>query len=170
MASNINKMVEDNPLILFSLYSCEQAQRLERVAKELEKITSKWEAGSCINDFTKAYDLFYLWVLGAYEWSRTLNEHKKCFSMEFQDKLGTLLTTLTILRVPFAKQQLSGGKKNKEPIYAENSVTGIKNGLVFNIRGKSYNSRDVTNQFLEFLHSIGQEDISHNIPTNTKAN
>src|ERR1700687_2076506 len=68
--------------------------------------------------FIIAYSHFWLWVLAAYEVTRTMHQARVCFSVPLGNRLGTLKKQLSQLRVPFAKQELPG---EFEPIQGEAS-------------------------------------------------
>ena len=159
----INEIYQKKPLLGFSLYTQVQVETLERLAVDLSRISATWEQNNLVNDFQIYYGNFWLWTLGAYEVVRTMRQHRDCFSKRVQDEMDELNRSLKLMRVPFAKQELDGGRG---PIYAELSVVGVKNGLVFWVRGNEVNSADLIQKTMTFFTNIQIEDVVGTIPTN----
>jgi len=162
-ALTLDKLLKQNPLCRFSFYTYGQVQTLKRVGEEILRNTESWGSGEVIRDFEKNYDLFWLWMLGAYEVVRTMDENRICFIQEVHPKIRELKNLLAELRIPFAKQQLKGS--GKAPIYAELSVVGFRGGLVFSVKSVEYNSREIIRQFFAFVDSFKFEDILQEVPT-----
>jgi len=101
----IDRMLDKEPLILFSLYTAGQVRTLQDVGKELLSLLESTIVPKSIDgaSFNRAYGLFWLWVLGAYEVTRTMCQAKACFSRDLSMKLAGLKQRLSILRMPFAE-------------------------------------------------------------------
>ena len=167
----IEKMLSDNPLLLFSEYSQVQLQSLRLVREELrdlkpvEASNGTWNGGN----FERYYSFFWLWVLGAYECLRTMDQHRVCFSQRVQMKVTELKKKVAILRMPFAKQELQGeittGPKAKPTkFHGESSVIGVRNGYVFEVAGQEIESEVLMDDVLGFLTSIDRKDILQEMP------
>ena len=152
---------EATPLIAFSLYTAIQAQSLQRVGERLLSISKDWDATGASNDHLIYYDYFWLWVLGAYEVLRTMDEKNSMFAENVAIRTRQLKIEIAKLRMPFAKQELRG---NGGPIYAENSIAGVKHGLVFKIGDQTIHSDLLVRDVLDHLGSIELCDIKSALP------
>ena len=160
MDDKIGKLIEEEtPLIKCSLYTVTQAQSLRAVGDEIIGISKGLNDRGF--DVQRINDLFWLWVLGAYETVRTMDQHKECFAEPLQTKIYDKKVYLAKIRMPFAKQELRGSGK---PVYNELSADGFDNGLIFDIRGIQYNSTTVVDDFLTFIGSINPQDIVAAMP------
>ena len=157
-----------DPIFRFSIYTGGQILTLERVADKLLVLSKGWPSEdvdtSAVHNFTEYYDLFWLWTLGAFEVVRTMHQHRKsCFGPDLHEPMEDVLSELTLLRVPFAKQERPG--KKKWPIFAELSVKGINGGLVFEVEDKEFNSNETIARVSGFFDSIKASHILKEIPT-----
>lgn len=147
---------DSNPLLSFSLYTAAQSETIERVGRKIISICSTWDRE--VRDFQEAYDFFWLWVLGAYEILRTMDHNSRSFSPEFRLKVNSLKQELAIIRVPFAKQRLTGRKEL--PVYAQLSVISTDGGLVFEVQGARIVSGELISKVIYFLCSVRFEDMN----------
>lgn len=150
------------PLMRFSTYSQVQVEALQRLSVEIRKLldTSISERAIDTAGFQRTYGLFWLWVLGAYEMTRTLSEYKKCFSERFQAEIAKFKGSISVLRIPFAKQQFQG--RDKRPISGEASVYGFdstKKDLSFQIDGKEIWVRGTLAEFDSFVDAVTIDDV-----------
>ena len=150
------------PLIRFSVYSHLQVEELRRLSSEIcEHLDTSISAqGIDGAGFQRTYGLFWLWVLGAYEMTRTLSEYKKCFSDLFQGEIANFKSTISVLRMPFAKQQFQG--RDRHPISAEASVYGFdttKKDVSFQIGGKEIWVRATLAEFERFVGAVTVDDV-----------
>lgn len=150
------------PLIHFSVYSHLQVEALRRLSSEIcEHLDTSISAqGIDGAGFQRTYGLFWLWVLGAYEMTRTLSEYKKCFSDLFQGEIAHFKSTISVLRMPFAKQQFQG--RDKRPISAEASIYGVdttNKDLSFQIDGKEIWVRVTLAEFERFMGAVTVDDV-----------
>src|SRR5258705_7882429 len=157
----IERMLTQEPLILFSLYTAGQVRTLQNVGRELFSLLDFTIGSEPIDgeSFNRAYGLFWLWVLGAYEVTRAMCQVKACFSQELSMKLATLKKRLSILRMPFAKQEYQG---EQTPINGEASVASLdmmQRDLCFEVKGVVVSVRDMVNEFESVFASISRKDI-----------
>jgi hypothetical protein len=155
--------VVKHPLVRFSVYTEIQSSTILELGKQ---ILSDMDDHLCTGGrsvdgptMNRVNGSFWLWVLGAYEIVRTATQAKKCFSPSFYADLHCLKKTLSILRMPFAKQELPG---KKEPVASELSIYNIlftPPDLQFEIEGTILSIRDVIGKFREVFESIKAEDI-----------
>lgn len=166
----IEKMLNENPLITFSVYTQVQFQSLSLVRRELSSIKpKKREDGSyALSDHAKYYSLFWLWVLGAYEVLRTMSENDDCFDEATAEEIHRHKRNMSKLRIPFAKQQLSGEtpKKKTTQFFAENSIVDFGIGYVFEVGDKRFDSEVLMDQVLGFIGSIKRNNVLKEIPVN----
>ncbi|WP_299555475.1 hypothetical protein [uncultured Tateyamaria sp.] len=165
VTSALSDILEENPLLGFSIYTSTQVQALGRKAVELKEIAASWgpdESGSLvIHDFTDYYDNFWFWVLGAFEVIRTLDQHSDCFREKKMEELREIKRELKRVRIPFAKQELAN---NGRPIFAELSVIGFDKGMKFEISGSVVDSGDLVEATMGFLESFKPTDVLKRIP------
>lgn len=148
----------ENPLMAFSDYTHGQAQYLDLLGARLLKRFSSWEKGC--PDFSETYYQFWLWVIGAYEVIRTMDQNGDQFTDGLKAQTKDLKQFLAEIRMPFAKQELRG--KAGEPIKGENSVVGIDCDMKFCIRGQDYSAKDTIHRFRKFYAQVTLEAVQGN--------
>lgn len=158
MSELINKMIRNNPIISFSVYTNTQVQTIKSLGKEILDLldSPKFIEGNSILDI---YCRFWLWVLGSYEILRTMSQAKKCFTLSFHKKLTELKKEIHLLRIPFSKQEYPGRKR---PIENEASISSIdteNKDFKFNVGSSIISIRDCINKFDSFFNNIKSEDI-----------
>ena len=160
MSEIVDEMYRKNPFLKFSIYTQVQIQQLKMVSDEIVGILDRNKVTGVFEDSHRSYGLFWLWVLGAYEVFRTMDEHKECFSDPLLQKVGVLKKELAKVRMPFAKQQLKG-QKNRA-IGSEPSVVGFgkkDRDMLFEIEGDSVSCRNMLKQFNDFIQSVNHEEV-----------
>jgi hypothetical protein len=87
--NTIAEMLDRSPLIGFSVYTQFQFRTLSAVGREiLDLLDSSMAEGSAdAQALNRAYGMFWLWLLGAYEITRTMCQAKPCFTAELSTKL-----------------------------------------------------------------------------------
>ncbi|MEW8071669.1 MAG: hypothetical protein AB2788_21940 [Candidatus Thiodiazotropha endolucinida] len=154
----IEKMMRDNPLLSFSIYTSGQANYLIALGIDLIKEMRSWK-NEVIYDFNNTYYRYWLWVLGAYEIIRTMDENNECFVETMQVPIKELKIYLAKIRIPFAKQEIRG---KKQRVYGELSVTGIDQDMFFEIEGQRYSATDAITRFKCMIERIQVTDIIKN--------
>jgi hypothetical protein len=159
--NEIEEYVAAHPLMRFSIYTNSQAYfLLSESEKLLDQLESAFgESTACGLTIQAAYGTFWLWTLGAYEVVRTMDRHKRCFSPRLTGLITRCLTTLTLLRIPFAKQQLPG---KKIPIAAEASMSGIDSAnkdISYTIAERKITMRETIAEFRDLIQSITPDDV-----------
>ena len=166
----VQKMLSENPLLLFSVYTQAQVQDLSLVRRELSSIKPKkrGDGSYFASDFGKYYALFWLWVLGAYEVLRTMSENEDCFDKATAKEISEQKRKIAKLRMPFAKQQLCGENRKNGPtqFYAENSAVGVGTGYIFEVGDEVFDSETMMDQLLDFFSGIKRDQILKEIPVN----
>lgn len=158
----ISEMLKRAPLVRFSPYSQVQIETVQKLSAELIQNLDQGIQGHQIDGqtFQCIYGDFWLWVLGAYEVTRTMSEYKNCFSGCLNTAVSTFKRSISILRIPFAKQQFMG--HDKRPINGEASVYKFdleKKDLAFEVEGKVVWMRELINEFESLVRSIKPEDV-----------
>ena len=146
------------PLVKFSVYTQAQIECLQRLSDELRQFLD--EDGGLGGNFQKIYGGFWLWVLGTYEVSRTMYEYKHCFSARLSTDILTFKKNISVLRMPFAKQQYQG--KQKRPINAEASVYSFNSetrDIAFAVEDNVLWVRVLLAEFDDLMESIKHEDV-----------
>ncbi|MCV2872339.1 hypothetical protein OEZ71_08530 [Defluviimonas sp. WL0050] len=162
----IEKLKDQFPILLFSLSTQVQIQALTRTRQLIEnsiEVVKTSDNSSTVNgNVAQAYDLFWLWTLGAYEVTRTMCQNKACFDPSLHQGLLDLKHYLAELRMPFAKQELA---RSGQPVSRENSITGIHEqlGMAFEVRGVVYHTIEVMDRFTRFVAKIKREQILRRI-------
>ena len=113
-------------------------------------------------EFQQAYGYSWLYVLGAYEALRTMDQEDGIFKEKLKKNIKSLKQDFANLRIPFAKQEYA--KKHSKFIENEASVHNIEVGpeggdLKFKIKGKIYSIRDFINRFNRLIGNIKPEDV-----------
>jgi hypothetical protein len=165
VGSDVQDILEHSPLLKFSLYTQIQFQAIQEIGEEtLRSMT--WrpapELGMSSSNLKRAYHLFWLWTLGAYEVIRTMSEHHDCFDSETAQKISEMKRELAVIRIPFAKQQM---RKTSVPVYNELSVNGLEEEtFCFFIEGRTFRAADVICNVIELLASIRPDNIKKSMP------
>ena len=166
----IEKMLDDNPLILFSLYTDSQAKYLVKYGKKIIGVMDDGIGENRImeNVLPEVYGMFWLWVLGAYEVVRTMSQHAICFEKTIAADIHKVKKTLHRIRIPFAKQELPGfSRNNPNYIYDELSIHGIddsKKDFTYKVLDREISTRDTILEFERFIHSIERRHIMGKMP------
>ena len=95
----VEKMLNENPFIGFSVYTHVQVTTVRNLGREiLEILDTAFEPGIADgNNVNRAYGMFWLWVLGSYEIIRTMTQAESCFSNSLVAKLRSLKKKVSIL-------------------------------------------------------------------------
>ena len=152
--------------MIFSCYTHIQKEILDNLATE---IIGLLENGIVVRGdnqvevdgriFKQVYGKFWLWILGAYEMVRTMDQAKSCFTKELFLKINELKKRLSLLRIPFAKQELAG---KKQPIFAEPSVSGVDKeakDLKFMIGDQILTMRGMISEFGRVFNFINSSSV-----------
>lgn len=172
--SEVDRILAENPLMAFSIYTEGQVQSLRLLRNELSAIyffTSSGELNPNPNP-VRYLQFFWFWVLGAYEVLRTMDQASTCFTEPLREKIGQAKRRISKLRVPFAKQELAGEptRRRGEPerstkFYAENSaLVHSKKGFGYRVGGEMFYSEVEMKDFFELIDSIQLSDILHSLP------
>jgi hypothetical protein len=157
----VERMLDEKPLIAFSVYTAGQVDVLNETAQTIVSTLESSIRPDGIDGlaFNRAYGLFWLWVLGAYEVARTMCQARECFSSPASRRICTLKRHIAKLRIPFAKQEYEGPKK---PIQGEASVTGFNlpsRDFSFDVKGTRFSVRKTMDEFRAVIASIGRADV-----------
>lgn len=167
----VEKMLTENPLIGFSVYTHIQSKTLQTLRQE---IIQCFEAGMytlsgdgetpCVDGelVNRAYGLFWLWVLGAFEIVRTMCQAEQCFSSRVIGDLKDIKRRLALLRMPFAKQELAG---KSVPVGAEPSIyriVGSPPDFWYQVSGQEFSVRQLLDEFAIVLSKINRSDVLAN--------
>lgn len=159
--ARIKRMLNRDPILVFSFYTHIQIVTLRETATRLRA-----ELDDSIGDGTadgeglnRAYGLFWLWTLGAYEVVRTMDQAQRCFSATAAQRIGHYKRRIAKVRVPFAKLELAG---KRQPVSAELSITGFdfaSRDLRFDIDGSAVSPRRLIEDFENLIESITRQDV-----------
>ncbi len=165
MKNEYNELVKqtliENPLMGFSVYSDSQVKTLQTLGKEILSLMDNAITEGQVKGkfFQKVYGLFWLWVLGVYEVTRTMTQAKICFSEQFLANLQPLKKQISILRMPFAKQEYQG---KKSPITNEASIYSIdtaKKDIKYEVKGNILSVRELINEFESLFSTMSNKDV-----------
>ena len=165
----IGRILNDNPLIRFSVYTHMQVKFLVQMCHEVRGILDATitrgvpASESPIVDAKRiehAYHLFWLWVLGAYEVTRTMDQARDCFEPMFAQEVHALKERLAVLRIPFAKQEYS---KENRPADNELSIYAFdfdSHDLLFDVRSTSLSMRALFSKFESVMARVTLADVT----------
>ena len=164
---NISDFLDQNPLMRLSSYSHTQSAFLCDLGAEINDLldlcvqsTSDSQTAIDSQKFNRAHFLFWLWVLGAFEVCRTMYKHRRHLSPEFATRVKRVKRELSLVRTPFAKQELS--QPRGQTVFGELSVVGFcseSRDLVYEIEGKHVYPRALIKGFEDFISSATPQDI-----------
>jgi hypothetical protein len=164
----IERMLDENPLVGFSVYSDIQSKAVQSLGLDVLKCL---ETGITVlpgedsnvqcdgQVLNRASGLFWLWILGAYEVVRTMDGARQCFSARVAGQLTDLKAKLKLLRIPFAKQELAG---QKIPIGGEAAIAGIRHAppdLLYQVNGEVISAWAMIEEFRMVLTGIRRSDV-----------
>ena len=156
------------PLTTFSLYSHVQAllltERARSLAVDLDKAFSAEGVDGGL--FNRIYGEFWLWVLGAYECTRTMCQHQHCFSAPTAERFAQFKRSIAMIRMPFAKQELQG----REGILVRHelsvsAVDSTRKDFAFDVAGMRYWMREPLESFANMVASLTAQDVLHRMGT-----
>lgn len=166
--AEVEKLLNDKPLIAFSGYTAGQVDTLEATSQDILTILDSTMDQGRVEaiGFRRAHGLFWLWVLGAYEVARTMSQARACFSDRAGNDIDSLKRHLAGLRIPFAKQEYAGGGKNPIPIKTESSVSSMNTtskDMSFVVDGTAYSIRETIHRFRSTIASIARTDVLNDL-------
>ncbi len=94
----VDKMLNENPLIAFSVYTHIQVEIVRDLGRQiLEILDNAFKPGVAEgNSVNRSYGLFWLWILGSYEVTRTMTQADSCFSNALMAKLKSFKKQVSI--------------------------------------------------------------------------
>tara|TARA_R110000803_G_scaffold65637_1_gene126785 strand:- start:219 stop:692 length:474 start_codon:yes stop_codon:yes gene_type:complete len=149
----MDNFYESKPLAVFSVDTQIQVDYLIKLGGEIDEKLRSYTG--VVHNFDDTYGRFWLWLLGAYEVTRTLSQHADSLDPNFAQKLKELKQYLAEVRMPFAKQEYRG-KGGK--IGNDLCVVSIQQDMKFIIDGKPYFARSVIDRVVAFFLSV---DLKH---------
>lgn len=158
---NFAKVIKKKPLLLFSVYSQIQADNLIEIGQDISNRISKIlrKKGTVDKGFNKAYGYLSLWIFGAYEMVRTLDQGKARFTKDTQTEINQFKKKISELRVPLAKQELAG---NKGGVTYEASVMDVdfdKKDFTFTVKGQDYHFKELFKEYKNLINSINEDSF-----------
>lgn len=159
----VDGVTHEHPLVAFSVYTDIQVKTVRRLAEDILHIldTAVSEGSVDATGLEHSYGLFWLWVLAAYEITRTMTQVKGCFSKGLSTKLTAFKINISPLRIIFAKQEYPG---KRFPIASEASIYGLDTvgkDMRFEVRGAILSARTLIAEFDALFKSITPSDILH---------
>ena len=152
------QLLQTNPLLAFSIYTHVQADYVLSTGAELVRTLDRFGEQIDAQEFQRAYGQFWLWILGAYEVVRTLDQHAASFAPSFAERVKSLKVALAKVRIPFAKQEYRGSSARS--IYSDLSVTDVNRDLAFVIDGSNVSAKAEIQRFTDFVSSVRLSDIT----------
>lgn len=161
----IQQMTERAPLMRFSPYTHIQVETVLGIGAEILEVLDKAIDGNKIDarGFTRAYSLFWLWVLASFEITRTLCRERSCLSDRLATDVCSFKARLAHLRAPFAKLQPAGARR---PIIDEASVNlldTVMKDLSFRVGEQNFSARNLVIDFARMIGSIKAPDVRKSI-------
>ncbi len=157
-----DQVIERDPLIAFSFYLSGRVNVLCAFADEIVDNLDKGFSSECVYGarVERAESLMWLWVLGAYEVVRTMDQAKQCFSERLAQELRDLKNQLAVVRMPAAKMEKRGINvavtSNRSP-----SGWDCKNRdlLINDPDDKNVSARQILADFDRVFCSISKADV-----------
>ncbi len=163
-AKAVERRYMENPLLAFSFYTQLQTDVTRRLGQDvlaaLDEAIGREEVDA--TTLNRAYGQFWLWVLAAYEVTRTMSQAKRCFREAIAEKVVAFKRRIAGIRIPFAKQEYPGG--GDVAIGAEASIAGIdskKRDMTFVVRGVAFSARSLMTEFDALIRGIERGDVLH---------
>ena len=156
-----DEVVARDPLVAFSWYLSGRKNVLLDIANEIVAALDAGIQDSRIDmePVGRAESLMWLWILGAYEIIRTMQQAQSCFGARVHPPLKELKSKLATVRMPAAKMEKRG---KKEPVTSNRSPSGIdaaaKDLLVGDPEAPLSSARDLLSEFKRF-DSLEPSDI-----------
>ncbi|MGF6936984.1 hypothetical protein OKW41_006146 [Paraburkholderia sp. UCT70] len=152
------------PLLGFSIYSVMQVRLLRKLGDQFvqsanQLMSKEPERLFDGEDHLNTYGQFWLWVLGAYEVTRTMKEARSCFSSGASARIAAFNQRLSKVRMPFAKQQHRGKKSMVAGEPAVNTFDFNRRDLVFRIENADFYAKDLVREFNELIDGVEAEDV-----------
>jgi hypothetical protein len=160
--TKIEETFRRDPLVAFSVYTHIQVGVLRGQADEIRSLLDASLANPGIvksDSGMRAYGLFWLWLLGAYEVVRTMSQARSCFVPSVSEKLRVMKKGLAKLRIPFAKQEYAGQMR---PVGVEPSICGWDfkaRSMKFCVGSEVVSVRPLMDDFESLFSSITYDDI-----------
>jgi hypothetical protein len=161
----VAKMYEAAPLIRFSVYTHGQVAMLRELGNEVLGLLNSSMSDSKVDGmgFIRAYNLFWLWVLGAFEVARTMCKARRCFDRPLANEICGFKKRLALLRTPFAKQELPSKRKR---FSSEASVVGLdttNKDMSFEVEGQILSAKVFIESFQHIFGSIQLADVTQDL-------
>ncbi len=165
---NFSEFLKREPLAKFSVYTQIQIQHLWTLSSEVNRLMDSSIRDRMFymgeeNNLGRVYGDFWLWVLGAYEVTRTMSHYPTCFSSRFSAEILAFKKQIAALRMPFAKLQFQG---SNEPINSEASIYSMdmeNRDLCFRINGTAFSVRTLMRDFERITKEVRPEDVLHDL-------
>ncbi len=161
--SGIFTINQNNALDYFSFYLSGRNNIILSIGDEILALLDQGFSGKTLNKngtIQRAETLMWLWILGAYEVTRTMCQAKKCFSNTYYNKLLSLKQQLAQARMPAAKMEKAGKPK---PVSSNRSPAGwdLKNKdlLVNDPEEQNISARVLISQYKRTLLELNNGDI-----------
>ena len=164
MNPSVEQMLYENPLTKFSIYTDIQVRIINQLGTKICTTISDWKdvtSGIDAATFDEAYGNFWLWVLGAFEIARTMDQSRTSFVDSLHEPMAKIKRRLAQLRTPFAKQKLTSRKE----IYTELSVVNFDGtGLKFKVDGETIDAVPLIKDVATFFKGISSDMILEEMP------
>ncbi len=155
--------VAREPLLKFSFYLSGRVNVLYEIGEEIITNLDKGYSDSTVHSsyVERAETLMWLWIFGAYEIVRTMDQAKVCFSDSVSNELNKFKNHLAKVRMPAAKMEKKG---NKIPVSSNRSPSGwdqSRRDLIISDPTESISifARDILDEFDRIFSLIKPEDI-----------
>jgi hypothetical protein len=146
-----------HPLARFSRYLATRHALLVDVADE---IRARLDAG----DAARASDRMWLWVLGAYEVTRTMTQWPASFSAELGRAVSDLKADLERVRVPTTKLERVRYDRRAPPVAVDpdrppDTWDAARRDLLVGDPGDPFSARRLIERYVEVMGAMREEDV-----------
>lgn len=150
------------PLAKYSFYAHGRVQLLMEVRGEILKeldLTFQDLKVLRFENLRRAESLSWLWVLGAYEVVRTMEQAERCFSLRAQHSLRRMKRQLKAVRMPSAKMEQPGQYVAVPSRRSPAELRLPDRDLSIGDPDKPHSVRRLLDQFAEFVRSFEEADV-----------
>ncbi len=157
-----NDIVERDPLVSFSWYLSGRKNCLLEIGQEVISTLDNAFSSDLVDggQFERAEMLMWLWILGAYEITRTMCQAKECFSPACSSRLRSLKKELAQARMPAAKMEKP---RQRTPVISNRSPAEWdlpnRDLVIGDPMSSMLSARNLLKKFEDVLTFISRDDI-----------
>lgn len=156
--SIVKQPLANNYLFQFSPYADMQAKNLIDIGGDISKRLSRVlkNKGQVGQGFIKTYGYLSLWILGSYEFTRTLDQNGDHFQEEVRQKINEYKKKIAKIRMPIAKYEHAGKKDRILFPALISNVDFLKRDFIIKIESQEFLFKDLFKEFKALIKVISK--------------